>query len=211
MPAADVNEMPVSGDIVRVTNRSDVPMAKAFNGKSYVLHPDKETAVPFDAICLWFGDPRSDDLIRNRMNDRGIVTYIPDRASEVRRLRLYWGLPFGDETSFEGGWTPTVDVFTLEGAPLPIVLNDPSGTSITPVTQTAGERDELTNMVLKLQRELAAMQQMMAGQETNPVQEAITDGIEPYIDNSRDIPEDDSSSHYPSGPAAASEPKRRVV
>lgn len=211
MPVADVNNMPVSGDIVLVTNKSDVPMTKEFSGKRYVLYTDKETAIPFDAACLWFGDPRSDELIRNRMNDRGLVTYIPDRASEIRRLRLYWGLPNGNESTFEGGWTPTVEVCTLERDMLPVVLSDPSGESITPSSQTAGERDDLVNMVLKLQRELAAMQQMMAGQQVNPVQEVIEDGIEPYISNSQDIPEDDSAPEHTAGPAYESEPKRRVV
>src|SRR4051812_31898248 len=118
-----------NGDIVRAVNTGGAVFTIGWDSKQYKLEPGKDTFIPFEAACLWFGDPRSTNSIQSIKNQHGMVSFVPDRDSEVRRLRVKYGNIGGDERYVDPG--PSVDLFDLEGNQITTVLDDPEGEDVT--------------------------------------------------------------------------------
>ncbi len=143
-----------TGDILQVTNVGE----KLFRGQwdlvDYVIPPTGSDYIPFEAVKLFFGDPRATDKTRSARDTRGLVSFIPDRAAEVRRLRLLYAHGFGDYTGAEGAdvvWEfdkiPHMRVETLQGQRIFTVLDDPSGSSVLPAISTQADDDRLRDIV----------------------------------------------------------------
>ncbi len=114
-----------AGELVTATNVGSYPFTVEYASKKYVLAPNKSTRLPFEAACLWFGDPRSGPNVRAVRHESGMVEWIPDRSTEVRRLRLKYGNHFGDERGLDEA--PSVDVETMDGDRIPTVIQYPDG------------------------------------------------------------------------------------
>jgi hypothetical protein len=153
------------GSIVKVTN---LDPSRIFRGMwdlaEYVIPPLGTDFMPFEAMKLFFGDPRSTDRVRSQRDSKGIVAFLPDRAGEVRRLRLLYNHGFGDYTGKEGPdvvWEhdriPHVKVTTLDDAPILTVLDDPAGHSILPAVTTQAEEADLRDTVIRQGRLLQSL------------------------------------------------------
>jgi hypothetical protein len=142
-------------DIVRVVNRGDAPYTIMYDSKPYKLMPGEDSFIPFSAACVWFGDPRSTGQIGAVQNERGIRSYIPDRDTEVRRLRAKYDNQFGDESTIIRH--PVVEVYAVTGERITTVLDDPSGESVNVATQTVTEQG---NMVALIQAQQAQIDQL---------------------------------------------------
>jgi hypothetical protein len=121
--------------------------------------------MPFDAIKVYTGDPRATNNIRTSRDSLGIVSFLPDRATEVRRLRLLYSAPFGEymrasdvggifvhtpdpsdtalatKYAWDGVRIPLVEVYNIRGERIFTVLDDPEGTLNIPVTVTQHQVD----------------------------------------------------------------------
>jgi hypothetical protein len=142
------------GDILRVENVGTKIFRGMWDQIDYVIPPFGEDFLPFEAVKLFFGDPRSTDKVRSVHDVRGIVGFLPDRASEVRRLRLLYDHGFGDYTGKEGAevvWDadkiPHMNVTTLKGERIWTVLDDPVGTTVLPAVTTQAQDAELRDVV----------------------------------------------------------------
>lgn len=205
--------MLASGDIVRVVNRDDRPLTIGLGGRSYVLPPDKEVPVPFDAAVIAFGDPRSGENMASMRDETGVVYWIPDRPTEVRRLRLKYGLETGNERTFEGtgGRIPDVRIFTIDGEPVQFVINDPSGKAVEPARITEQEREGLMAIVERQQRQIEMLLthfNMEEGAVPLPKEPPDVPADVPAESSSNplDIPEDDSTTNHTTSPAAHAYP-----
>ena len=56
--------MPEPSDVVVVTNNESLPFTIKYNKREYKLTPGHPVFLPFEAACLWFGDPRSQGNIQ---------------------------------------------------------------------------------------------------------------------------------------------------
>jgi len=142
------------GDILKVENVGSRIFRGQWDMVDYVIAPFQHDFLPFEAVKLFFGDPRATDKVRSVHDVRGIVGFLPDRPAEVRRLRLMYSHGFGDYTGKEGPdvvWEadkiPQVRVTTLKGERVFTVLDDPEGTTVLPATTTRSQDAELRDVV----------------------------------------------------------------
>src|SRR5215471_20262811 len=154
---APVGSLPELGETLRVLNVGSSTLRFAWNSRQYVLGPSSSEYMPFDAVKLYCGDPRATNIVRTSRDAIGIVSFLPDRATEVRRLRLLYAAPFGEymrasdvggifvnsptlqpdlATTFawEGVRVPLVEVYNIRNERIYTVLDDPEGTLTIPVS-----------------------------------------------------------------------------
>jgi len=218
-----------SGEIIRAINKGDMPLTLTYGSRDYVLHPDREAAIPFDCMVSYFGDPRAMSTIRSVRDTFGIVTWIPDRDTEVRRLRVKWGIYAGDARLIQ--LNIPVEFYDFDGQRIETVVDDPLGERINIQPQTVSEVSLLHSQVVALQARLDQVEaanrpgaspvdaeiedSAFDGNETLPTSSledqavahfahpAGTSPVSPTRDAS-DIPVDSSQSDYQGGVAAQS-------
>jgi hypothetical protein len=76
--------------------------------------------------------------------------FVSDRDTEVRRLRSLYDNQLGGEGQIL--YAPEATVADVDGNEVKMVLDDPSGDSVTPVTTTLLDRDELLAQLSRQQR-----------------------------------------------------------
>jgi len=158
--------MPELGETLRVINTSPTDTYRfAWNSRQYVLPPSASEFMPFDAVKVYTGDPRATNNVRTSRDSIGIVSFLPDRATEVRRLRLLYAAPFGEymragdvggifvntttanadslasKFAWEGVRIPQVEVYNIRNERIWTVLDDPEGAMTIPVALTRHDID----------------------------------------------------------------------
>lgn len=143
-------------DIVKVVNNDPVPLDVMWNSKKFRLEPGRDQFIPAACAFNWFGDPRSTNIYQSIQTPEGMVYFVPDRLSEVRRLRIKYGAGLGgDETTLEGiPVVPQVEVWTAGGDRVLTVLDDPAGDSVTPALITTGSEAETRKLIASQQRQI---------------------------------------------------------
>jgi hypothetical protein len=168
--------MPEIGETLRVTNISTLDTYRfAWNSRQYVIPPTSSEFMPFDAVKVYTGDPRATNNVRTSRDSIGIVSFLPDRATEVRRLRLLYAAPFGEymrasdvggifvnshptipneelasKFAWEGVRIPQIEVYNIRGDRIFTVLDDPEGAMTIPITVTRHDlnsNDHLHNLI----------------------------------------------------------------
>lgn len=162
--------MPGPGDFLKVTykgrnvKRKDkivyddsTPYTFLWDSRSYVAEPGKEAFVPYEAVSVAMGDARSGESMASARDEAGNVSWVTDRPTELRRLRILYdnevddsGLPL---------YAPEATVTDLEGNDVKMVLHDPSGASVIPVSTTALDRDQLMAQIQRQQRMIQQLAQ----------------------------------------------------
>lgn len=177
------------GDLVKVVNNDPSrPFTVQWSSRKWKLEPEKPVLIPFEAYALWFGDPRSSDVVTNvRSND--VVTMIPDRESEQRRLAVKYGDP-GDGS----GAYPNVTAWAIssggdgEEQQITGVLDDPDAESVAlAAPPTVNEADSARKRVDALEQQLAELRQLIANQGST------TQDVIPPQDKSETPPTDEST------------------
>src|SRR5271154_5737592 len=83
-------------ETMRVLNKGSQTLRLRWDSRTYDIAPGKDSYMPFDCVKLYFGDPRCTALMQSVTDTRGLVSFVGDRATEVRRLRLLYNAPFGE-------------------------------------------------------------------------------------------------------------------
>jgi hypothetical protein len=156
--------MPEPGDVVVAINNESLPFTITYNKRDYPLRPGQTTFVPFEAACLALGDPRAQENIRSYKGIDGLVAFIPDRATEVRRLRAKYGAVYGPETTLEGYFDngknqvgdpihiPDITITTPDGEKMWMVVEDPAGAHSEDATISVSDNE---GMLAQLKRQQA--------------------------------------------------------
>lgn len=166
--------------LVRAVNNEEVPIKVKWDSIDYWLQPGQDAYIPTPCAWLFFGDPRATDVIQAVKDGKGIVAYIPDRAAEVRRLRIKWGAGIeGDDATFDQVNIPDVQIFSVTGEEITTVLQDPLGVTIMPASTTVSSDEALRELVAQQQQQIAALTQHL--------------GLTPEstANNEADLPNDD--------------------
>jgi hypothetical protein len=151
----DVPTRAKSGDVATVTRDNEKPLTLMWDSRPYVCPVGKETFVPFEAMMVAFGDPRSTENMRSIRDVAGNVMFVSDRATEVRRLRTLYDNQIGPEDQIL--FAPEATVADVEGEAISTVLNDPEGEAVYPVPTTALDRDQLLAQLQRQQRMIEAL------------------------------------------------------
>jgi hypothetical protein len=163
------------GDVVVCTNNDDLTFTFKWNKRLYPLKPGEPVFVPCECACSWLGDPRSVKDIKSYTGPDGLVAFIPDRATEVRRLRAKYGAVYGSETEFEGSYKdnfgepgdpiyiPHVTVTTPDGEKLWMVVEDPHGEHSEAFAQTVSGHEDMLAQLRKQQAQINLLMDQLAG------------------------------------------------
>lgn len=125
--------------ILRLKNVGTERFSDMYDNQKYVIEPGGESLAPYEAICLWLGDPEFRDLDARRRN----------RTDEYERLCTRLGV-YHDQHLFESA-RPKLEAWTLDGQRITTVSEDPTGSGMTinvssDSTTEAILRDQLDSM-----------------------------------------------------------------
>jgi len=125
--------------ILRLKNVGTDRFSDMYDNQKYTIEPSGETLAPYEAVCLWLGDPESRDYDARRR----------DRTDEYERLSTRLGV-YHDQHLFEAA-RPKLEVWTLDGQRITTVTEDPTGSGMTinvsaDSTTEAILRDQLDSM-----------------------------------------------------------------
>lgn len=168
------------GDTVYIINHGTQPYTFKWSNKKFLLEPNRKTPVPFEAMCLWTGDPRASSKMLSIRTDGGDVLFIPDRETEVRRLKI----KYGGEENYQ---FPTISVTTLDDDPIVTVLEDTEGNTVNPSVQTVTEASTQADAIRTLEAKVSRLTALL-----EPSGGDITEFVNkpPEPEGSGDIPED---------------------
>lgn len=108
---------PTAATAVRVRNDGDTDYTDGYNGNTYTIPAGGDAFVPFDAACLWLGDPRLQNLGPRDKH----------RANEYTRIATRMGAAEADRESFNEV-RPALAVFNANtGIQMKMVADDPDG------------------------------------------------------------------------------------
>lgn len=136
-------------EMVRVTNVGNDDFTDGYANQKYRVPSGDKVIIPWGAACLWFGDP---EII-----DRPTLSQF-DRRDEVDRIYMRMGCYDGDGETAASRFQrrkPAVLVESLEGAAIPMLVEQMDGSVNTPVSLPQG--DERTALAGELER-MKAMQ-----------------------------------------------------
>lgn len=94
-----------SADMFYVENHStENNVTFGWANRMYTIGPMKKRLVPFDVICLYFGDPRSQVGQIVPFTDSTGSGHVPERYSEVKRLCVRYGVYEQGMDDIKGSW-----------------------------------------------------------------------------------------------------------
>lgn len=105
-------------EIVRVKNAGTTPFKDGYDSQPYLIPPGSEAVVPYEAACLWLGDPNARDIDARHRN----------RVEAFARLRVRWGVY--DNLTEASDLFPKLEVYDLEGHRIYMVVDDPDGLKV---------------------------------------------------------------------------------
>lgn len=160
------------GDLLRVVSKDTKPHKLLWDSRQYVITSEKPTHVPFEVVKLYFGDPRSSDKIASYQDIHGVTHWVPDRASEIRRLRCLYDNQLGDENTVTKH--PNVEVYDYDGNRVLTVLDDPEGRSTSQARLTVQDNDEMMHLIRRQQQQIDILMQRLqvTGDDIEPEEAA---------------------------------------
>lgn len=180
------------GDYVQVTNKGSKPLVLMYDSRTHVIEPGATRPIPFECSNVYFGDPRATSMMAAKRDNVGRVQFIPDRATEVRRLRTLYDNQSGAETEVLD--YPPVEIRDYDGNLITTVLEDPAGDSVTAASVTIDENEQLRQMLARQQQTIDMLAQRLgidptSGRDLNPEAAATAEDVEPGANNGE--PEDE--------------------
>lgn len=121
----------MANDIVRIRNTGKDAFKDQYGAVPYAIPAGEAVIIPFDAACLWLGDPRV-------INKPTLSQY--DRDDELHRVKTRLGAVVKEAMS-EPWEPPALEVEDLEGNRIYMVVEDPDGLKGSIPTKTFGLSD----------------------------------------------------------------------
>lgn len=179
----------MSDSVVRVVNKGDSDFEGQYDRNRYPIAAGSESIIPWDAACLWLGDPR----LRDAGTDRA-------RLEEYRRLTSKFGV-YDEHDRFEDA-RPKLEIYRLNGTRVKMLAEDPFGAPVDVFGDSDGEVD-LQTQVSQLQAMVSELQER-SGDGSLPDVSDVESGEGPDADDDGNELPTDSASTFPSTPPANS-------
>lgn len=170
---------------VRVLNKGSEDFKGQYDRDTYTIPAGSEGIAPWDAVCLWLGDPRA--------TDTGVQK---NRLEEYRRLTSKFGV-YDEQDQFEDA-RPKLEVYRLNGTRVTMLAEDPFGPPVDVFGDTGGTVDTQT--------QISQLQAMV-----NELKERVGDGPLPDVsevgagpdtdDDGNELPTDSASNISTTQPA----------
>jgi hypothetical protein len=178
-------------DILKVTNVDDVPWKFRWDRRQYLVKPGDTGYVPFPAVAMMMGDPRSVDGSMTRFNcEDGTRGVIATRHDVLCTLFAYYGIANEDVAELVD-FAPKLEVRTMSDdilvqfpAQNPTMVAWPVPQVTQPGHENSDTRrrmDEMGEENRAMREELAEMRAMIAGRLKPP--EGVPDLGEPPDDS----------------------------
>lgn len=177
----------MSDSVVRVVNKGDDDFEGQYDRNRYPISAGSESIIPWDAACLWLGDPR----LRDAGTDRA-------RLEEYRRLTSKFGV-YDEHDRFDDA-RPKLEIYRLNGTRVKMLAEEPFGTPVDVFGDTEGEVD-LQTQVSQLQAMVNELQER-SGDGSLPDVSDVESGEGPDADDDGNELPTDSASTFPSTPPA---------
>lgn len=163
-----------------------------WDSRNYKLDLDTSAFIPAAAAANSFGDWRSGPNVASDRDARGVVGFIPDRETEVRRLRMRYANHLGDDTSLQT--FPLVDLYDLDGNKVTTVLDDPTGETITPSLQTVAGHEQ---MLAVINQQQVMLERLLRAANLSDKADAISTPVTPQ---DLGVPEEEPADWTEDGP-----------
>lgn len=158
LPSTIPSTGPINDQLpVVVENPTDVDVRWQYGKQVYMIPAHATMYVPYFAMVLYMGDPRSVDIDASRRY----------RTEEYARLRGKYGA-YQDDELWEQN-RPKLTCRTLEGEPITTVVDDPFGKDLTAVSESVTQREFLEQQIAqmaetqrRMQSELELQKQQLA-------------------------------------------------
>lgn len=147
-------------NVVRVTNDGDTDFNDMYASQPYSIPAGQDNFIPFDAVCLWLGDPRTRDLGPRDKH----------RTKEFHRVMQRTGAYDHDKGWFDDH-RPQLTVHTTAGVMVPMVASDPYGDGANPFPAGEDATENLQSRVNRLEGLLGKLGSM----ETPDIDAALAD------------------------------------
>lgn len=161
-------------DILRLHNDSPVAFKDQYASMPYQCPPGESIIIPFDALCLWFGDPR--------LQDRPALVQF-DRRDEYERIKTRLGIQVKEATGEQWAW-PDVWFESLEGERVVTLIEDPEGSKQSFANVSRGNLTDAEAVAQEL--EIVKKQQALLLEQLQKLQEQ---GLNP-APTLADVPDD---------------------
>lgn len=148
----------------------------------YPLGPGDKEIVPFDVICLYFGDPRSRNGVVQKFKDSKGEGIIQSREAELSRISVLWGV-------YEQG------VDTLANVVPDVTVSDLRGNEIVPACFDPWGEYSYSFEKGPIDTQQGAAAQLLAMQAEMDQLKARMDAMAQGGDNDEEIPEDLPMDH----------------
>jgi len=165
---------------VRLLNKGQEDFTGQYDRDTYTIPAGSEGIVPWEAACLWLGDPRATDV--------GVQK---NRLEEYRRLTTKFGV-YDDHSLFDER-RPNLEVWRLNGQKVTMLADDPFGPPVD-VFGGGGEVD-LSTQVSQLTAMVNDLKQKVGDNSPLP------DGIGVVDDQDEELPVDGVSTVQQTRPA----------
>lgn len=142
--------------VVYLENYSTVPFKGMYASNPYHIAPGQRGIVPYFAMCLWLGDPRSVDVDDTHRY----------RHAEVERLRVKYGA-YDDMAVWEQN-KPKLRAFDLNNAPIRTVVDDPEGAHLQTKGVNVAQQQALQQAMAAMQAQVARLELELARVSAEP-------------------------------------------
>lgn len=167
-------------DLLKVVNNSDHVEVFGYANKVYPVKPGGTALVPFPAVCIRLGDPRSGPEQVRIEKDDGSILRISSRKQEINRLSVLYGTYDPEQAELLLSLLPDVTVTNMEEDSEPIVFpcEDPLCTKFTPIDTDQSQIALMQRQLDKLRRTQVLLEQQLKGTERNRDSTVAADKIE---------------------------------
>lgn len=148
----------------------------------YPLGPGDKELVPFDVVCLYFGDPRSRNGVVQKFRDSKGDGIIQSREAELSRISVLWGV-YEQGVDSLANVIPDVTISTLQNQEIIPACFDPYGEHSYGFEKSPIDTQQ------------GAAAQLLALQEQMDQMKAMMDALTNSGDNDEVIPEDLPHDH----------------
>lgn len=158
--------------LLRVTNHSDERVVFMFNSQRFIVPPQGEAYISFDAVIRSMGDPRSGLQQQKIEVEGGMPVFIPSRQQELQRLSTLYGCytetvdaPCAVEGSHGKSllqMLPNITATNIDDQdPIVFPAQDPDCTQFAPISTDTTQMAVMQRQLEKLRRNQILLEQQL--------------------------------------------------